>query len=591
MKEEKSGPLILLFSPREKIRSILTAGFLQSGYRFIEANTSYIAGVKANQYLPDLIIADITQNNIKDFLFLSRLERSTRTKDIFVLISVTKEVRKALDNIRKEVGAVVDENEKKRVHIIEYPYNFNELINKIGSILSEKTHELPEGTKKPLESSKILGERLLDNKIPILDKLRIIEGTIEKQWAFPFTVVRSLEIIGSEKSCYNELAKCIEADLAAASTILSISNKVHYASRYGRITSVHDAVVRIGFIDTRNILAGLALIDVSPEVYLQYGFKRTEFWMHSLATAIIAEKLCRNTKIKRPEMAFIAGLIHDLGKIPLDINFTDIFAKLLEETTNTISSFYETEMKLMGFSHTGLGHFFTTNWDFPSPITMSVLNHHDPDKIINTKIQLDRAIQESVYVANIFSKALGFGHSCDEVLSAIPVKILKELGIPEGPKNPFLKHVFKTLNLYYEYLEISTEDVALDEPQRNTKDIRIFVVASKESIFHPLILGLKSNGFPVIITKELPEMEDGKSAVALFIPDKDSPLDITLTADDSEQEEDDTSILKIFLLDGVETEEPRKDLIKSNILMMNSNHIDLRLVLQIIEDYYYAKTM
>ncbi len=591
MKEEKSGPLILLFSPREKVRSILTAGFMQSDYRIIDATTSYIAGIKANQYLPDLIIADITQNNIKDFLFLSRLERSTRTRNISVLLSVTPEVKKALDKIREEVAPAVEKNEEKRVHVIEYPYNFNNLVKKIVSILSEKSGDSPEESKKPIESKKILGERLFDPQVSILDKLRIIEGTVEKQWAFPFTVIRSLEVIGSEKSCYTELAKCIEADLAATSAILSISNKVHYASRYGRITNVLDAVVRIGFNDTRNILAGLALIDVSPEVYLQYGFKRTEFWMHSLATAIIAEKLCRNTKIKRPELAFIAGLIHDLGKIPLDNNFTGIFTRLLEETTNTISSFYEIEMKLMGFSHAGLGHFFSTNWDFPSPITMSILNHHDSEKIINTKIQMDRVIQESVYAANIFSKAMSLGHSCDEVLTAIPIKILKELGIPEGPKDPFLKKIFETLKLYYEYLKISAEDVVLDEPQRNTKDIRIFVVTSADSVFHPLILGLKSNGFPVIITKDLPEIEKGKSAVALFIPGKDSPLDITLTADDSEQEKDDTSILKIFLLDGVETEDPKKDFTKSNILMMNSNHIDLRLVLQIIEDYYYATTM
>lgn len=591
MKEEKAGPLILLFSPREKVRSILTAGFLQSDYRIIEATTSYVAGIKANQYLPQLIIADITQNNIKDFLFLSRLERSTRTENITVLLSVTPEVKKALDKIHEEVAPIVDKNQEKRVHVIEYPYNFNELAQKIDSILSEKSDELPEETKKPLESNKILGERLFDPLISIHDKLRVIEGTIEKQWAFPFTVVRSLEIIGSEKSCCTELAKCIETDLAAASAILSMSNKVHYASRYGRISNVLDAVVRLGFIDTRNILAGLALIDVSPEVYLQYGFKRTEFWMHSLATAIIAEKLCRNTKIKRPELAFIAGLIHDLGKIPIDNNFTNIFSRLLEKTTNTISSFYETEMKLMGFSHTALGHYFTTKWNFPSYITMSILNHHDPDKIINTTIQVDRVIQESVYVANIFSKALGLGHSCDEVLNAIPVKILKELGIPEGPKDLFLRQVFKTLKLYYEYLKISAEDVVLDEPQKNTKDIRIFVITSTDSVFHPLILGLKSNGFTVIITKELPEIEKGKSAVALFIPDKGSPLDITLTADDSEQEKDDTSILKIFLLDGVETEDPKKDFTKSNILMMNSNRIDLRLVMQLIEDYYYATTM
>src|SRR5512143_474040 len=104
MKEKPSSPCILVFSPRENVRNILTAGLSQSKYRVIEAASSYIAGIKANQVLPDLIIADITRKNIKDFLFLNRLERSIRTEHIAVLLSLPAEVKKALDAIREEIG-------------------------------------------------------------------------------------------------------------------------------------------------------------------------------------------------------------------------------------------------------------------------------------------------------------------------------------------------------------------------------------------------------------------------------------------------------------------------------------------------------
>ncbi len=589
MNEINSGPLILIFSPQEKIRNILSAGFIQSNYRIIEAKTSYIAGIKANQYLPDIVIADITENNIKDFLFLSRLERSVRMQNISVLISVTSKVRKALDKIHKEVAPVEKGNKDNKVHIIEYPFNFSKLIKKVDTILSDKNKRAIQESEDSTTSNEVLGEQLFDLQIPVQNKLKLIENSIDKQWAFPFTIIRSLEIIGSKKSCCSELARCIESDVAAASALLNIANKIHYASRYKRITKVLDAVVRIGFNETRNIIASLALIDISPDTYSKYGFKRSEFWMHSLATAIIAEKLCKNIKAIRPELAFISGLMHDIGKIPIDNNFTDIFSQLLEKATTNITAFNNIEKQYMGFTHADLAHYFTSNWNFPSYITLALMNHHNPNKILNTKISSDRILQESVYVGNILAKALSLGYSCDEIICSIPAKMLKDLGIPNGPSKQFIKKVFETVKLYYEYLKLSKQDVILSETKKSVKEIKIYAVSHKKTVFHPLLMALENNGFSIKITKNLPEKTIAKGAIAIFLPDKDSPLDITLTADDTSVSQ--TSFLKIFLLDEIKIDAPDKYLTKNNFLIMNSNSIDLRLILQIIEDYYYSTTM
>jgi CheY-like chemotaxis protein len=281
MKGKATTPCILIFSPRENVRNILSAGLSQAKYRIIEASSSYIAGIKANQFLPDLVIADITRKNIKDFLFLNRLERSTRTDQIVVLLSLPPEVKKSLDMIREEIGTPQNGQERQRLYFIEYPYSFESLTATVSSIFERKKKDTREDKKHSKTGERSSGEYLFNPNIPVANKLQFIQENINRQWAFPFTVIRSLEIIGSESSCCNELAKCVESDLAATSAILGIANTAHFAGRYSRTTNVADAVVRIGFNETRNLLATLTLIDISSELYLKYGFKRAEFWMHA----------------------------------------------------------------------------------------------------------------------------------------------------------------------------------------------------------------------------------------------------------------------------------------------------------------------
>ena len=591
MKEKSTTPCILIFSPRENVRNILSAGLSQAKYRIIEAPSSYIAGIKANQFLPDLIIADITKKNIKDFLFLTRLERSIRTDHIVVLLSLPPEVKNSLDMIREEIGAPQSEQEQQRLYFIEYPYSFESLTTTVKSIFENKKKNARQDQKHTKTPERSSGDYLFNPNIPVASKLQFIQENVSRQWAFPFTVIRSLEIIGSESSCCNELAKCVESDLAATSAILGIANTAYFAGRYSRTTNVTDAVVRIGFNETRNLLATLTLIDISSELYLKYGFKRAEFWMHSLATAIMAQKLCETTVFKRPETVFIAGLMHDIGKIPLDHLFTDVFSRILEETTNRIASFADSETRMMGFNHAALGHALATNWDFPSSIKLSLLNHHSPEKILTHSNQLDLIPQEAVYAANIFAKALNMGHSCDEVLFTIPPKMLADLNIPNGPSKQFIDETNARLTQYCEYLKVSDHNVSFNTLPLERKEVEIAVINGSGNNFHPIILGLRDAGYTVTVTYTYSEGMFKNRGVAIFIPDEGHPLEITLTGDEENTDTQASSPLKIFLLNNIKNREPKRQFSKSNMLLMDANNTDLRFILQVIEDYYYATSM
>jgi HD-like signal output (HDOD) protein/DNA-binding response OmpR family regulator len=584
-------PLILLFSPRPKIRSVLAAGLLHSNYRIMESDTPYVASVKANQYVPDVVLVDITKDNIRDFLFLTRLERSIRTQDIAILVSVTVEVRQALDKIYEEAGAAHGKGEQSRVQLIEYPFHFSQLKERIDAIIVLKRSKT-DGLKKsaPENHADMIGQRLFDPQISVQAKFNEIHSTIRRQWAFPFTVIRAFDIIGDEKSCGNELAKCIEADLAATTAIIGLANKLYYAKRSGRITQVFEAILRIGFNETRNILASLLFIDITSDSNRKYGFRRIDFWMHSLATAVIAEKLCADCGYNRPELGFLAGLIHDIGKIPIDVNFETVFPRLLEETTNHIAAFNEVEERMMGFTHADFGHHLMNLWNFPSYVALTVLNHHNPERILDTRIPMDRIVQEAVFTANIFAKALMIGHSCDEVLREIPAPMLKEMHIRKGPLAAFIDQVFIKFKRYFDYLRLSADEATVGMPELNSREHEILVVQGEKVDFHPCSLALKANGYRLSALKSLPEVVAQSVMAIIFLPDKGGPLDITVTEDDG-GEEAQSSFLRIFLLDGLSLTETKREFNESNIIIMDRNRLDIRLLLHVIEDYCYAAAL
>ncbi len=576
--KEPSKPVLLLFSTRERIGDILNVALMQCNYRIIHSNVQYLAMIQASQFLPDLIIADITPNNTKDTLLITRLQKSFRTKRIPVLVVIPDTMRHLVEPLKKDGVA-----DSAAVHMLNYPFNFADLLNKIESILSSshQTQNVPYTGSPEIDTAnadKVIAPKLYDSAVPVEAKLRAVEGVIHRQWAFPFTVIKAIDIIGSDASCCGELAKCIETDLAASATILKVANAVYYAKRGSRVTEVKEAVVRLGFRETNNLLACLALIDLSPEHRKNYGFSRDEFWLHSLSVALIAEKLCKDCGHVKPEMGFITGLIHDLGKIPLDNNFQMLFPRLLEETTASVTSFYKTEYKLLGFSHAELGHYLTTKWNFPSTVSLGILYHHRPDLILETPTPMDRIVQESVYVADIFAKAMSLGHSCDEVIEEIPLEILRDLHMPGGPPETFFSPIFRDLYLLCKYLNLSPKNFAISKTRPEGRECDITVVFNKKFPYHPLVTALRNNGYTVRATTQFTPDLYTQAKIIIFIPDKGFPLDI-MFYDDEKEKGAQPSPLKVFLLDTMPQKNTMAGLPDADVLFLDRKNLDLRFVL------------
>ncbi len=579
-----TGPLILLFSPRQRMREILTVGLVQCNYQVLQAGTSFLAGIKASQMLPKIVIADLSCENPKDVLLLARIKKSARTSDISILLIVEKVVDPFIARIVAELKSQLEPDEPGVIDSIQYPFAFADLLTKTRALLSHiEEQELSEKSTAE-DINRIVAERLFDPSIKTEKKLQDVKSVINKNWGFPFTVIKALDILESDSGCCTELAKCISADPAASAAVLKISNTVTFARRHGRVNDIREAVVRMGFRETRSILACLSLIDLSPEIYRNRGFGRREFWLHSLAVGLIAEKLCVDCKFPRPELAFMAGLLHDMGKIPLDNNFETVFPKILDHTMDYFCSFCEAEEKLMGFTHALLGHFLTTQWNFPTPISMAILNHHDPERILQAASVFDRMIQEAVFIANQFAKAAAFGHSCDEILEEIPAEMMRDLHISAGPGERFFTSILRQLRELCNYLNLQLQERHFASESYDSQECDIVVVYDNKTIYHPLLVALRNNGFRVRQTSMfVPTTHTGKQVV-ISIPERGLPLDIMFYGEETPNPE--AEVLKIFLVDMEQTQEMRENITDAHLLFMDRRTLDIRLLIHTLDTFF-----
>jgi HD-like signal output (HDOD) protein len=133
------------------------------------------------------------------------------------------------------------------------------------------------------------------------------------------------------------------------------------------------------------------------------AFDRTRFWEHAIICSQIATFLGKHFKIPKDDSLFLAGLIHDVGKVVLDEYFHEEFLRIVEHISAGNTTFSEAENEILGTTHYQIAAKLLKQWNFPDRVTMQVLYHHAPwydiHFVTNSNI---------IYLANIFTKAAGY---------------------------------------------------------------------------------------------------------------------------------------------------------------------------------------
>ncbi len=191
---------------------------------------------------------------------------------------------------------------------------------------------------------------------------------------FPQVAIRVLQLANKENAQLQELCDLISADPAFASEVLAVANSILYAPRFPA-TSILQAVTVLG----ANTLQGMC-ITVGVRAYLGKAMHYPaihNLWRHSLACAIVAERLASVGLIDKEE-AYTAGILHDIGRMALAVVLPSDYAALLEAKCGPAGSILEGERELFGWDHCEMGLQLAGDWKLPSELEPVVSGHHEP---------------------------------------------------------------------------------------------------------------------------------------------------------------------------------------------------------------------
>ena len=203
----------------------------------------------------------------------------------------------------------------------------------------------------------------------------------------PNIVIKVNNLLKDHDSSIKELGKTIETDQAMVSKILRLVNSTFYGFR-SKIRNIPHAIIILGFNNIRNALVSVSIIKTFSGKKGFEGFDITEFWRHSVAVAVISKYLSEETRLDSPDDCFVAGLLHDIGKVVLSQYFTELFGLVWKSVKEDGLSFYEAEKKLLPANHVQIGAHLAKKWRFPATLIDSIAYHHEIRKTVSNLSQL-----------------------------------------------------------------------------------------------------------------------------------------------------------------------------------------------------------
>lgn len=232
---------------------------------------------------------------------------------------------------------------------------------------------------------------LLDN-----ESVRKMIGNIENLPSVPWVFAQLTKALVDPDTNARAVSDIISQDPAMCAKVLQLVNSSFFF-RSVHCTDVHQAVVRLGFQMVKNLVLSVEVFKapsgVKPEL-----FSMGELQSHSVRVASLAGSYLSDPR--EAEDAFMAGMLHDIGKLIIASELPDKLAEILELAEAEGISYDDAEDAVLGVGHAELGGHLLALWGLPYPIVEAVANHHAPDRVPQrNNMSVLKAVVQADFVA------------------------------------------------------------------------------------------------------------------------------------------------------------------------------------------------
>ncbi|RMG67376.1 MAG: HDOD domain-containing protein [Calditrichaeota bacterium] len=223
----------------------------------------------------------------------------------------------------------------------------------------------------------------------------------------PNVATEILDTLRNTSASMRHIAAVIEKDPSITTKILKVSNSPVWGFT-GRVDNLQRAVVLLGLKQVTNIVISISLYSTFARLKPNSRFDREQFWFHSFGTAQLSRKLAKKLGLNFMGEEFVAGLIHDVGKIILDQFMPETFAQILEYSHTSNKPLIEAEKVFLNCTHADIGAWLLHHWHFPASIVEAVHFHHSPQKASE-----NQDLAALVHLAETLCEVWGIGFDGD----------------------------------------------------------------------------------------------------------------------------------------------------------------------------------
>lgn len=200
---------------------------------------------------------------------------------------------------------------------------------------------------------------------------------VDSIFNIPDIALRVYNVASDPDSDTDEVVDIILLDPSLSMKILKIVNSPFYR-QVGQMSSIKEAVLLLGRDEIVNMAFGLSLAKSFLDADLKGIMKPEALWKHSLETAFISRYLCDDLPEFKHLGSFTAGLLHDLGKVYLIENFSDLYSSVVERSESYDILVSAIEQEILGMDHGAIGRMIGEHWNLPKPLVQAIGFHHQP---------------------------------------------------------------------------------------------------------------------------------------------------------------------------------------------------------------------
>lgn len=256
--------------------------------------------------------------------------------------------------------------------------------------------------------------------------LHILQTYIDKMPSLSTTVSKVLEVCNQTHVSANDLNKIISLDPVLAGNVLKLINSAYY-SLPNQITSLARAIIILGINTVKNLALSTAVLGYVKKTG-QTSLSMDSFWKHSICVGVTAKIIAASYSIptNQREEFFLAGLLHDLGKIPVAHCFPEEYQRCLFLSQEHKIPLHDAEMMVFGFNHQYCGYIIANKWKLNEAIIAAMEYHHEPEKVDKDH----RLLISSVAIADVYANIFEIGSAGSFYIDEEPlIRVLEQSGL------------------------------------------------------------------------------------------------------------------------------------------------------------------